>query len=74
MGSTGVSFKRRYNQHKYSMDNSNGQQTKLSKFYSINKNIYEYVRLTILYKVREFALKKGTGKNSTASLKHKASL
>ena len=54
VGSTDVSFKRRYNHHKYNMSNNKGQQTTLSKFYRINKNSNTDIRWSILYKVREY--------------------
>ena len=38
VGSTGVSFKTRYNQHKFSLNNDKGHQTMLSKFYKSNRN------------------------------------
>ena len=56
VGLTGVSFKTKFNQHKYSMINNKGPQTGLSKFYNKNSNID--IRWSIPYKVRENVLNK----------------
>ena len=51
IGSTGVTFKSRYNQHKPSF-NSSSNQTTLSKFYKRNKNEISDIKWTILHKIK----------------------
>ena len=52
IGSTGVSFKSRFNQHKYSLNNDKGNQTTLSKFYKRNKDEITEIKWSILHKVK----------------------
>ena len=54
IGSTGVSFKVRYNQHKYSLDSKKSNQTTLSKFYKINRKDITNIKWSILHEVNEY--------------------
>ena len=54
MGFTGVSFKSRFNQHKYSLNSDKGNQIRLSKFYKTNNNGISEIKWSILHKIKEY--------------------
>ena len=52
--STGVSYKRRFNQHSHSMNSSSKEsQTALSKLVNKNKSIISEVKWSIVYRVKD---------------------
>ena len=54
VGFTGVSFKLRYSQHKYSLGSDKSNQTILSKFCKANRKDITQIKWYILHKVNEY--------------------
>ena len=54
VGSTRVSFKSRYNQHKYSLNSDKRYQTTLSKFYKASRNHITQIKWSILHRIKEY--------------------
>ena len=52
-GSTGISFKSRFNQYKLSLNSDKGNQTTLSKFYKAIKNGISQIKWSILHKIKK---------------------
>ena len=58
VGSTGVSFKSSFNQHKYNLNSDKGNQTTLSKFYKANRKDISQIKWSILHKTKEYISEK----------------
>ena len=54
MGSTGVSCKSRFSQHKYRLNTDKGIQTTLSKFNKANRDDISQIKWSILHKIIEY--------------------
>ena len=54
VGSSGVCFSTRFNQHKHSQNNDKWHQTMLSKVYKSNKNSITQLKSSILGEIKEY--------------------
>ena len=54
VGSSGVDIRTKFNQHKYSLNNDNVHQTRLSNFYKSNKNSMAEIKWSILREIKEY--------------------
>ena len=58
VGSNGVSFKTRFNQHKYNLNNNTGHQTMLTKCYKSNRKNITEISIEIYTKSKNISLRK----------------